>query len=45
VTVKDPTPIENVDADQTRVRKQIQNGRIIIFVDERKYNIVGQQID
>lgn len=44
VTVKDPTPIENIDAEQ-RARKQIQNGRIIIFVDERKYNIVGQQID
>jgi hypothetical protein len=45
VTVKDPTPIENVDAEQKGARKQIQNGRIIIFVDERKYNIVGQQID
>ena len=45
VTVKDPTPIENVDADQQGARKQIQNGRIIIFVDERKYNIVGQKID
>ena len=45
VTVKDPTPIENVDADRKGARKQIQNGRIIIFVDERKYNIVGQQID
>jgi hypothetical protein len=45
VTVKDPTPIENVDAEQRGARKQIQNGRIIIFVDERKYNIVGQQID
>lgn len=45
VTVKDPTPVENVDAEQKGARKQIQNGRIIIFVDERKYNIVGQQID
>jgi hypothetical protein len=45
VTVKDPTPIENVDAEQKGARKYIQNGRIIIFVDERKYNIVGQQID
>ena len=45
VTVKDPTPIENIDAEQKGARKQIENGRIIIFVDERKYNIVGQQID
>ena len=45
VTVKDPTPIDNVDAEQNGARKQILNGRIIIFVDERKYNIVGQQID
>lgn len=45
VTVKDPTPIENVDAEQRGARKHIQNGRIIIFVDDRKYNIVGQQID
>ena len=45
VTVKDPTPIEHIDAEQRGARKQLQNGRIIIFVDERKYNIVGQQID
>ncbi len=45
VTVKDPTPIDHIDAEQRGARKQIENGRIIIFVDERKYNIVGQQID
>ena len=45
VTVKDPTPIENVEAEQKSARKHIRNGRIIIFVDDRKYNVVGQQID
>lgn len=45
VTVKDPTPIDNIEAETRGARKHIQNGRIIIFVDERKYNIVGQQID
>jgi hypothetical protein len=45
ITVMDPNPINIIDAGTARPRKQMQNGQLIILMDDRKYNVVGQQID
>lgn len=38
------TPVENIDVDTTIVRKTIENGQLVILRDEKKFNVLGAQV-
>jgi hypothetical protein len=44
VTVLMAEGCEYVGAGRGNSRKIIQNGQLFIYVDDRKYNVLGQQI-
>lgn len=44
ITVLNPTGTETVNGGQN-ARKQLINGQIVILVDDRQYNVLGQQIN
>lgn len=44
ITVQSPTGTETVNGGQN-ARKQLINGQIVILVDDRQYNVLGQQIN
>lgn len=44
VTVVEPQGIESTKKKVER-RKMIENGQLIILIDDRKYNVLGQQIN
>lgn len=43
VTVLDPSGVESVSAGRNGAYKQLQNGQLFILIDDRKYNVLGQQ--
>ena len=44
VTVLNPAGIETV-AQEGKARKQIINGQLVILIDDKRYNVLGQPID
>jgi hypothetical protein len=40
----DPSGVESVSAGKNGAYKQLQNGQLFILIDDRKYNVLGQQI-
>ena len=44
VTVLSPEGVTFVGAGNGKSRKIIQNGQLFIYVDDRKYNVLGQEI-
>ena len=44
LSVLQPTGYEIVEDGKIRMRKQIQEGQVCILIDEKRYNVFGQQI-
>ena len=44
LTVAAPTPIEQVADEKRKARKQIINGQLFILMDDKRYDVLGQQI-
>ena len=44
VTVLSPEGVTYVGAGNGKSRKIIQNGQLFIYIDDRKYNVLGQEI-
>jgi len=38
-----PTPVANIEAN-TQVRKQIENGKVVIIRGEKRYSVIGQEM-
>ena len=43
LSIRDPQAIEDVTS-APRTRKQIQEGKIFILTDDKKYNVLGQEL-
>jgi len=43
LTIKDMSGYDSVEAGDPRAYKQIQNGQLFIIIDDRRYNVLGQQ--
>lgn len=44
LSIMQPTGFESVEDGIVRMRKYIQDGQVCILIDEKRYNVLGQQI-